>query len=162
MSGISAWILSIATVCLISVIADLALLEGKMNAHVKRVISYVIILVVIMPLPQLFKSNLNVDDIFEEIEFNVQDSYIHNVNQSKLDALAKEIEVKLEDIGIVGAEVSISGNIFDYNMEISSIYVDLYNIVISSEIKNIDIKTEVVSVVLGVVEIAKDKVIIYE
>ena len=162
MGSISTWILSIASVCFISVIADLALPEGKTNSHIKKVISYVIILVVIMPLPKLFSGSFKVDDIFEEIDLGVQDSYIYNTNQSKLDALKESIETELKNNGMVGAVVSVSANIFDVNMEIQAIYVDLYNLVITEELKNINIQTEVVSVVLGVVNIAKDKVIVYE
>ena len=40
-----------------------------MRVHIKRVISYVIILVVVMPLPKIFNSNFDVQDIFNEIEF---------------------------------------------------------------------------------------------
>ena len=140
MWGISTWVLSIAGICFISVIADLVIPEGKTNSHVKNVISYTIILVVIMPLPKLLNSSLSVDDIFSELEINIQD----------------------EKHEIYGAVVSISANIFETDMQIDAVYVDLYNVVISDKLQNINIKTEVVSVVLNIIDIAKEKVIIYE
>lgn len=162
MEGISSWVLSIAGVCFISVLVDLSLPEGKTNSHIKNVISYVIILVVILPLPNLLKGKFDSDSIFSEIEINIQDEYVYNVNQSKLDALIESINDDLNKCGISGVVVSISANIFEVDMKIYAVYVDLYNVVISGNTQNINIKTEVASVVLNYVNISEDKIIFYE
>lgn len=162
MASLSSWVLSIAGICLLSVIIDLVLPDGKTNGIIKNVFSYAIVLVVILPIPNLFKGNINLSDVFSEIEFEVQDTYIYNVNQAKLDSWTKSIETSLNNKGIYGAVVSISANIFETNMEINAVYVDLYNVVISDKNSNINIQTEVVSVVLDYINISKDKVIFYE
>ena len=82
--------------------------------------------------------------------------------KAKLDKWTQDINDDLVNGGIYGAVVSISANIFERNMEINAVYVDLYNVVISNENKNINIKTEVVRVVLNYINIKEDKVIFYE
>lgn len=161
MNGFSAWILSIVGICLISILVDLMLPNGKTNKTVKQVVSYAIILVVIMPLPKLINKNIT-NDYFNGTSLNIQNDYIYNVNQSKLELLKKQIDNALSEKGFVGIEVSISGNIFENPMEINAIYVDLYNLVISNIDKNINIKTEVLNVILNLVDISKDKVVFYE
>lgn len=162
MESISAWILSIAGICMLSVIIDLVIPDGKTNTIIKNVFSYAIVLVVILPLPKLFKNNSDLNDLFSPVDFPMQDNYIYNVNQAKLDKWTQEINDDLVNGGIYGAVVSISANIFERNMEINAVYVDLYNVVISNENKNINIKTEVVRVVLNYINIKEDKVIFYE
>lgn len=161
MSSVSTWILSIAGICMLSVIIDLVLPSGKTNTTIKNVFSYAIVLVVILPLPKLLKGDFNLD-VFSNYEFEIQDSYIYNVNQAKLDKWTNCINSDLESSGIYGAVVSISANIFDTQMNVNAVYVDLYNVVISDKKPNINIKTEVVSVVLKYVDIKEDKVIFYE
>ena len=162
MSSLSSWVLSIAGICLISVILDLMMPEGKTNSIIKNVISYAIILVVIFPLPKLMNKNFSADEIFDEIDITIQNDYIYNINQSKLDALKEQIEYELNGNGIWGVEVSVSGNIFDNPMVINAVYVDLYNAVISENGKNINIQTEVLNVVLKIIDISKEKVVFYE
>lgn len=162
MVSLSSWALSIAGICLISVLVDFALPECKMNEHIKKVVSYSIILVVVYPLPNLFNNNFSFDNILQEVDIPIQSEYIYNVNQAKVDELTKTINASLENKGLYGATVSISADIFQTELEIFAVYVDLYNLVIKSEIKNTDIKTEVVSVVLNIVDISKDKVVVYE
>lgn len=162
MESISAWILSIAGICMLSVIIDLVVPDGKTNTIIKNVFSYAIVLVVILPLPKLFKNNTDLNDLFSPVDFPMQDNYIYNINQAKLDKWTQDINDDLVNGGIYGAVVSISANIFERNMEINAVYVDLYNVVISNENKNINIKTEVVRVVLNYINIKEDKVIFYE
>lgn len=161
MNSISSWVLSIAGICLLSVIIDIAMPDGKTNNIIKQVFSYVIILVVILPLPKIVNKNINLD-VFEEIEFEIQESFIYNLNQSKLDMWQNNIDNTLNNKGIYGAVVSISANIFEEEMKIKAVYVDLYNTVISEENKNINIKTEVKSVVLSILNIKEENIIFYE
>lgn len=162
MSWLSSWVIGIAGVCFISVIADLLLSGGKTSVFIKNVISYAVILVIILPLPNLFNKDFLTKEMFSNLEVNVQDDFIYNLNQNKLDALVSDIETDLKNLGILGIQVSISANIFDNPMQIDAVYVDLYNVVISQNNANINIKTEVVNVVQKYIEISDDKVIFYE
>ena len=158
----SSWILSIAGICLLSVVIDLILPDGSMNSHIKRVFSYIIVLAVLMPFANLIKGGFNLEDVFSEVEINIQDDFIYNINQAKLDSWLKEINEAINNKKIVGVTVSISANIFESDMIIDAVYVDLYNAVINTNDKNIDIMTEVKSVVIGILNIKEDKIIFYE
>lgn len=162
MSSISAWVISITGVCVLSVLVDLIVPEGKMSTSIKNVFSYVVVLVAIAPLPGLIKGDFSLDGIFSNVELDIQDEYIYNINQAKLDKWTETIEIELEGVGIFGAVVSISANIFESNMQIDAVYVDLYNAVITENLQNTNIQTEVVDVVINCLDIEKSKVIIYE
>lgn len=154
--------MSIIGVCILSVVVDLIVPSGKMSSSIKSVFSYIVILVVLAPLPNLIKGNFSLDGLFSNVDMEIQDEYIYNINQSKLDKWTITIENELEITGITGAIVSISANIFEYDMQIDAVYVDLYNAVISSNLANKNIQTEVVSVVLKCLDVEKNKVVVYE
>lgn len=159
---ISAWISSIIGVCFLSVLVDLMLPDGKTNTLIKKVVSYIIVAIVLMPLINLANNKNNIQDVFSYSEIQIQENYIYNINQSKIDAIKESIQKELESKGILGVQISVSADVFTQEMEIYAIYVDLYNMVISGDSKNKNIKTEVVSVVQNYVNIAKEKIIIYE
>ena len=64
----TAWILSIAGVTILSVVVDLILPSGQTAKYIKNIFAFVMILVIISPLPALIKGNFNVNDIFESEE----------------------------------------------------------------------------------------------
>ncbi|MBE7082071.1 MAG: hypothetical protein E7378_00105 [Clostridiales bacterium] len=158
----SAWVLSIAGVCLLSVVVDLFLPEGKTNSSIKNVFSYVIVLVVLMPVGSLLKNGFSFDDVFSMVEFETQDEYIYNTNQAKLDKWTLDINNELTEHEIYGVTVTISANIFETDMQINAVYVDLYNAVINAEKPNINIQTEVVEIVVDILNIDKEKIVFYE
>lgn len=162
MASISTWVISITGICVLSVLVDLIMPEGKTAGTIKNVFSYVIVLVAIAPLPKIINGDFSLDGIFSNVEIDIQDEYIYNINQAKLDKWTITIENGLVDAGVYGSVVSISANIFESDMKIDAVYVDLYNAVISENLANKDIKTEVVDVVLNCLDIEKNKVIIYE
>lgn len=159
---LSGWILSIAGICLLSVVVDLILPDGSMNSHIKKVFSYFVVIAVLLPLVNFFKGGVNLEDVFSEVEIAVQDDFIYNVNQAKIDSLTEEVGSKLQKKGLYGVSVSISADIFDVNMQIEAVYVDLYNAVINGNDKNINIKTEVKCVIIDTLNIKEEKIVFYE
>ena len=162
MSSISAWALSIVGICLLSVVIDLMLPSGKTNSNIKKVVSYAIILVVLLPIPNILNGNIRAEGIFDNSIIELQDNYIYNLNQSKLYSIKNKIENELNSMGILGVSVSISANIFEDDMEIYAIYVDLYNLVITEDASNINIKKIVKDLILGCISIKEEKIIFYE
>ena len=64
MGAVSAWLLSITGVILLSVLAEFVLPEGQMNKYTKVIFSFVILLVIIMPLPKLFGKDFDISKFF--------------------------------------------------------------------------------------------------
>lgn len=148
----TAWILSIAGVTILSVAVDLILPSGQTAKYIKNIFAFVMILVIISPLPALIKGNFNVNDIFESEEIVLQEDYIYQVNRDKLTALEKEITSSLEEKGIKNVVVTINADIFQIEMKILEVSVDLSDLVIDENSGHIDIEkaiTEVVNRLVG-------------
>ena len=58
-SSLSGWVLSIAGVISLSVIVELILPEGQLNKYIRGIFSFIIILVIIAPLPSLGGKNFS-------------------------------------------------------------------------------------------------------
>lgn len=148
----TAWILSIAGVTILSVVVDLILPSGQTAKYIKNIFAFVMILVIISPLPALIKGNFNVNDIFESEEIVLQEDYIYQVNRDKLTALEEEITSSLEEKGIKNVVVTINADIFQIEMKILEVSVDLSDLVIDENSGHIDIEkaiTEVVNRLVG-------------
>lgn len=148
----TAWILSIAGVTILSVAVDLILPSGQTAKYIKNIFAFVMILVIISPLPALIKGNFNVNDIFESEEIVLQEDYIYQVNRDKLTALEEEITSSLEEKGIKNVVVTINADIFQIEMKILEVNVDLSDLVIDENSGHIDIEkaiTEVVNRLVG-------------
>lgn len=148
----TAWILSIAGVTILSVVVDLILPSGQTAKYIKNIFAFVMILVIISPLPALIKGNFNVNDIFESEEIVLQEDYIYQVNRDKLTALEEEITSRLENNGIKNVVVTINADIFQIEMKILEVNVDLSDLVIDENSGHIDIEkaiTEVVNRLVG-------------
>lgn len=159
MSAISTWVLSIAGISILSVLVDLFLPEGETDSHIKTVFNFVIILVIIAPLPTLFKTNINVGDYLGSNDIVIQEDFVYQLNKNKINNLEKSIEKSLNNKGMTQIEIYISADIFTTSMKIESVYVDLSNLVIKPDNKHIDIQKEVVLIVKTYINIEKEKII---
>ena len=84
LSTLSSWIISIAGIICISVIIELILPEGNMNKYIKGILSFIIVLVIIMPLPKLLKTEVNFDKIFDyNKNISVDEDYLYQLNLYK-------------------------------------------------------------------------------
>ena len=141
MSGVSAWLLSIAGVVLLSVLAELVLPEGQMNKYTKVIFSFVILLVIILPLPNLFGKNFDINKFFGASESTLQEDYLYQINLDKLTALNEDISNDLKQVGLENITVSINANVLTENLEIMGVFVDLCDLEYAENFENKDILT---------------------
>lgn len=158
----SSWILTICGVCVLSVIVDLVLPDGQTNKHIKNVFSYIIVLVIVAPIPKLINKGLDINEIFQQQEISIDKDYIYQLNQYKLDILKTSIEKDIEGKNIFGVEIAISADIFKNELEIESIYVDLYNLVIDENLPHINIEIVIVECIQNHIEIGKENIFFNE
>ena len=159
MTTLSSWVVSIAGICILSVLIDLFLPSGNMSSHIKNIFNFVIILVIIAPLPNIIKNYKNdYTSFITTSDIELQNDFIYQVNRDKLTALKNEIDAKLVSMGYQNIEVSIYADIFTSNMVIENIYVDISNLVIENNGQHIDIKKEVENVILSVLDIDKEAI----
>lgn len=146
------WILSIAGVTILSVLVDLIMPNGQTAKYIKNVFAFMMILVIISPLPSLLKGNFDIGDIFQNEEIVIQEDFVYQVNRDKLTALEDSINKTLEEEGLKNVIVTINADIFQIEMQIKEINVDLSDLVIDENSGHIDIEkaiTEVVNRLVG-------------
>ncbi|MBQ3494526.1 MAG: hypothetical protein IJA69_03840 [Clostridia bacterium] len=162
MSALSSWVLSIVGVSVLSVLIDLFMPDGETNSHIKSVFNFVIILVIILPLPNLFNKEIQVEDFIAKEEIVLQNDYIYQINKDRLIELENQIEKDLNSRGLEQIDVIISADIFTMDMQIMAVFVELKNMVILENSQHIDIEKEVISCVQSVIDIEKENIFINE
>lgn len=157
MGAISSWLLSIAGVVILSVLAELILPDGQINRYIKAIFSFVILLVIISPLPKLFKKDFNLDEYFNSTP-SLQKDYIYQVNLDKISALTKDLSARIEEEGLCNVVVSIDANVLTQNLEIFKVFVDLCDIEYTQKFPNKDISKAKVVIrdIIDEFEILKD------
>jgi len=125
---VSSWLLSIACVVVLSVLAEFVLPEGQINKYIKVIFSFVILLVIIMPLPKLFGKEFELRNLFENNQSQLQEDYLYQVNLNKLNSLSEDIDRQILEAGMDKVVVSINSNIMSQSLEIFGVYVDLRDI----------------------------------
>lgn len=159
---ISTWIMSIAGIICLSVIVELMLPDGQMNRYIKGIFSFVIILVIIMPIPNLIGKEINFSNIFDYDNVVVDEDYIYQLNLDKINIVRDEIENDIQLHGYENVKIYIDCDIFDNAMKFESITVDITNLVISenAEHKNIaKIKDDITDIIQSHLQIDRGSIL---
>lgn len=133
MNIVSSWLLSITCIVILSVLTEFVLPEGQINKYIKVIFSFVILLVIIMPLPKLLGKEFELKNLFESSQSELQENYLYQVNLNKLNSLSKDIDKKILDVGMKNVVVSINSNILAEKLEILCVYVNLKDIEYTNE-----------------------------
>lgn len=123
---ISSWLLSIAGVVLLCVLCEFIIPDGQMNKYVKSIFSFVILLVIILPLPKIFKSEIDIENLLK-FDTSLQENYLEQINLDKLNLLSEQVSKKIREEGFENVVVSINANIFATTLEVFGMTVDIKN-----------------------------------
>lgn len=159
MNSISAWVLSVAGISILGVLIDLILPSGQTRKYVKGVFAFIVVLVIITPLPKLLGGEYRAEDIFEEDAIIIQDDFIYEVNRDRLTKIEDMIESDLKETGLCGVEIQLNANIFTSNMTIDAVFVNLKNLVITENLQHKDINEIVIKSVLKYVNVSESDII---
>ncbi len=163
LSTLSGWILSIAGVICISVIVELVMPDGQMNSYIKKILSFIIVLVIILPLPKLLKTEIDLNNIFDYSEnIEVDEDYLYQLNLNKINIAKDDIETKIKSHGYNNVFVYVNADIFQNNMRFKSITVDLSGLVISGNSEHNDItkiKKDISKIITEYVTIDEEAII---
>lgn len=161
MGSISSWVLSIAGIVCISVIIEIIMPEGQMNKYIRGVLSFIIILVIISPLPNLLKAkDININPTINQI--GIQQEFIDNFNIAKKDAYELDLSKLMESIGYgdVSFELNLKTDGEKYYFD--KLFVDLSKLVIKENAQHKDI-VEIKEEILGEVsKVIKDVEVYFE
>ena len=149
----SKWLISIVGVAFLGVLLDIIYPNGKTNAFCKSMFGVIVVFVMISPLLNFKDKSFKLDLMNNEI--------IENFNNSKINVIKDQIDIKLKGKGIEGTCVEIYGNMIDNEFVIDNIYVDCSQVVLSENEMNIN-KYEVISeCILEITKIDSERIIIY-
>ena len=162
MEGLSTWVLSIVGIVVLSVLLDLFMPDGEMNSHIKNIINFAIIFVIILPLPKILKQEIKFGNFAVEQGIVLEQNFLYQLNNDRLQELEEQIQKELNKKGIGQVDVIVSADIFAEKLQFDVVFVDLKNLVILEKDKHIDIKKEVVSCILKVIDIKKEQIIFNE
>ncbi len=160
MNGISSWIMAIVGVSVLGVLVDLVMPNGQTKKYIKGIFAFIVVLVIISPLPNLLNKNFSIDDIFEEDAIVIQEDFVYQVNRDRLETLENMIVADLKEQGVGNITVNISANVFTNKMKIEAVFVDLSQVVINQNLEHIDINELVAKSVLKYVSIDKNNIVI--
>lgn len=165
-SSLSAWVMSIAGIICLSVLVELILPNGQMNKYIKGIFSFIVILVIISPIPTLLGKEVNLDNMFDSsTQIELQKDYLYQVNLDRVSAMQKDINSQISAQGYQNVEARIDCDIFSSQINYRSIYVDLSNLVISDSAVHKDIltiKKDIIAIVLSIVDIKEERVVFNE
>ena len=134
-----------------------------MNKYIKGIFSFIVILVIIMPIPKLIGSNFDFSNILNyENSVNVDEDYIYQLNLNKLNLLKEDIESEINKHGYENVSVYINCNIFENKMNFKSITVDLNSLVISENAEHKDItkiKKDITNIILSFIQIDEEEIL---
>ena len=163
LSDISSWIMSIAGIICISVIVELILPEGQMNRYIKAIFSFIVILIIILPIPKLLNSNIDFSNIFGyDNNLNVDEDYLYQLNLDKVNSYKEDIEKEIESHGYKNVSIYINCDIFENKMEFKSITVDLTSLVITENAEHKDItkiKKDITSIILSFIDLDEEEIL---
>lgn len=164
MSNVSAYILSIAGIVLLSVIVELVLCEGQMKKYIKSIFSFFIIGVIISPLPNLISSK-SISSIFQIEDYDLQNSFLSSVNSQKAEAMASDMITQLSEIGYENVNIVINpANGYFSDFQIKRVNISVKDMTVSEKAKNSDrnkIREEIIEYVSDRLDIKKE-IIVYE
>lgn len=97
------WIISVVGVILLSVLTDVLLPEGQMNKYVKGIFSILLIFVIIAPLADFIRKDIEIGDL---LNFDMESDGIV-VEKSEIVEMEESLRADLETLGIQCEKVVI-------------------------------------------------------
>ncbi len=161
MSSFYSWLLSVLGVVFLSVLVDVLLPDGKTNKYVKAIFAFIIILIIISPLAKI-KESKSFSDFLENPNITINEEYISNINNMRMDRLVKSIIETAEKMGIKGVNVQIMSDISELDFNIQKVNIYLENLVIDESASHIDKYQTLVDIVSAYINISREDVVFYE
>lgn len=160
----SSWVLSIVGVVLLGLIADVMLPEGQINKYIKSIFAIITIFVIVSPLPGLFNNfSHNANDFFtSNDEFFLNEDFLNEIIYEKQKEKQTLLQNVFEQNGIKSVDVNIICNDQSIVFKIESVQLDIKNMVIQSEDKNINIKDKLIELVYATTGVKASEVVFYE
>lgn len=161
MNFVSSWIISICGIIIVGLLAEIILPNGKTNKLIKSILALFSVITIINPLKQIDFKNLDILNVLNDT-ISIDSSFVSNRNYEKIRTLEIQIEKDLEANGFKYIEVSINGDLKEEKLLFESVFVDLKNLVLSSDNLNINKYTNIIAIIKNLINVQEDSIIFYE
>lgn len=161
-NNFSSWAMSIAGIVCLSVIVELILPNGQMNKYIKGIFSFIIVLVIIMPIPKLLNIKLDFSDLLYNDKISIDKEYIDKNNLNKINAIKNDIENDIDKRGYKSVNLSIECDTTSNIIIYKTVYVDLTSLVISNNAEHKDIikiKKDISKIILSYIKIGEENIL---
>ncbi len=159
----SNWVLSVASIVILSCIITMLLPEGKLSKYIKTVFGIVVILVMVQPVLNIKSSELNFDLFYEREQIVFQKDYLLFASSEKIKGLEENCEKILDEKGFNNVKVSINYNTDELGQAyIEKVILDFNKEVIISDKKHIDIIEDIISPISKYLNIDEKQVYVIE
>lgn len=147
------WLLSVVGIVFLSILFDLIYPSGKTNKFCKSIFGIIAIGVILSPI-----LNLN----FSGIDGSYWDEQlVANINKSKAEVYAREVEYYLEREGFSRASVEVDYTLSENDFCVNFIYVDTSNVVLRENLTNINKYEVIAEKVSNQFDISEERVLVY-
>ena len=153
------YIISIIGVVFLGVMIDVIAPEGKMNNFIKSIFAVFLLFVMVCPIVNLFTNN-RLSGFFNT-KLNVDEEYLEQTSELRIDNYELLIVSELEKKGIYGVKVEIEGKIVGENKNIKKVMVDTSNLVLTNADEHINKYKVITELIYDILKV-KSEVIIYE
>ena len=163
-ANLSSWVLSIAGIVLLSTLVELILPDGQMNKYIKGIMAFIIVFVIVSPIPKLIGQGDNWGVFNFTNSINYDEETLNQINLEKIEAIKNEIITGSEKLGYKNIKVKVNAQTNTSKLEIKTIYVDLTQLVILTNAEHKDIskiKKDITAIVVKCVNI-KEENVLYE
>ena len=153
------YIISIIGVVFLGVMIDVIAPEGKMNNFIKSIFAVFLLFVMVCPIVDFFTNN-KLSGFFNT-KLNVDEEYLEQTSELRIDNYELLIISELEKKGIYGVKVEIEGKIVGENKNIKKVMVDTSNLVLTNADEHINKYKVITELIYDILKV-KSEVIIYE
>lgn len=157
----SGWLLAIVGVIAIGVLLDIIIPEGETNKYIKGIFGIVVVLVIVSPLPKLFNSDFNFDEIFQGGKgYEIDETFTGEVAKERNEERQNKIKDLLiaNNILVKRVKIGIKNNDFD-KVEYVKIFYD--KSIINNDEQHINIVSKCKDIVIKNIKVDISEVSVY-
>ena len=150
----SKWLFSVVGVVFLGVLFDMIYPNGKTNAFCKGLFGLFTVYVLISP---LINFKVNIDDNYSIVDTSI----VECINNAKNDAMIVKVKNSLESIGLYNVNVEIDYDMANSEYVVENIYIDVSNLVLENNDKNINIYEVITNKIKAITEIQSERIVFY-
>jgi hypothetical protein len=148
------WLLGIVGIVFCGIMIDVLSPNGKLTKLIKGVFGIIATFVIISPIFNIDINRLSYGAIEDT-------ALIEDINNSKVKASEDMVELALKNKGFDGVDVEISINTDIVGLCIENVYIDCSELVLTDELMNINKYEVIVDEVASILNIDKERIVIY-